>query len=66
MPKIEVKTPFKFAIDGIRVIEIQPGVQDVDDAIAEVALEAGWAVAAGAPEPKKIANKAHKRAPEVG
>ena len=38
-PIIDVKKPFKVAVDsGNRVIEIEPGEHDVDDRIAEIAV----------------------------
>lgn len=65
MPKIEVLTPFRFAVDGVRIIEIAPGVQDVADDVAQVAIAAGWATDASAPS-AKVSNKARTKVPEVG
>ena len=39
MPRILVTTGFKFAVDGLHVIEVEPGEQDVSERCAEVAVE---------------------------
>lgn len=59
MPRILVTAAFKFAVDGLHVIEVAPGEQDVSERCAEVAVDhlkvasrldgAGPAVEASAP-----------------
>lgn len=59
MPRILVTEGFKFAVDGLHVIEVAPGEQDVSERCAEVAVDhlkvasrldgAGPAVEASAP-----------------
>ena len=39
MPRILVTATFKFAVDGLHVIEVEPGEQDVSERCAEVAVE---------------------------
>ena len=39
MPRILVIAAFKFAVDGLHVIEVEPGEQDVSERCAEVAVE---------------------------
>lgn len=39
MPRILVTTGFKFAVDGLHVIEVAPGEQDVSERCAEVAVD---------------------------
>ena len=39
MPRILVTAGFKFAVDGLHVIEIAPGEQDVSERCAEVAVD---------------------------
>jgi hypothetical protein len=39
MPRILVTAAFKFAVDGLHVIEVEPGEQDVSERCAEVAVE---------------------------
>ena len=56
-PLIDVKETFKVAVDnGNRVIEIEPGEHDVDDRIAEIAVNqfevAEFVQADNPPEPE--------------
>ena len=39
MPRILVTAGFKFAVDGLHVIEVEPGEQDVSERCAEVAVD---------------------------
>jgi hypothetical protein len=39
MPRILVTAAFKFAVDGLHVIEVEPGEQDVSERCAEVAVD---------------------------
>lgn len=39
MPRILVAAGFKFAVDGLHVIEVEPGEQDVSERCAEVAVD---------------------------
>lgn len=39
MPKINVRTPFDFAVDGLHVVTIEAGEQEVSDRCALVAIE---------------------------
>lgn len=39
MPRILVTEGFKFAVDGLHVIEVAPGEQDVSERCAEVAVD---------------------------
>lgn len=39
MPRILVTAAFKFAVDGLHVIEVAPGEQDVSERCAEVAVD---------------------------
>ena len=39
MPRILVTATFKFAVDGLHVIEVEPGEQDVSERCAEVAVD---------------------------
>lgn len=39
MPRILVTAGFKFAVDGLHVIEVAPGEQDVSERCAEVAVD---------------------------
>ena len=39
MPKINVQKPFDFAVDGLHVVTIEAGEQDVSERCAEVAVE---------------------------
>jgi hypothetical protein len=39
MPKINVQKPFDFAVDGLHVVTIEVGEQEVSDRCAEVAIE---------------------------
>lgn len=39
MPRILVIEGFKFAVDGLHVIEVEPGEQDVSERCAEVAVD---------------------------
>jgi len=62
---IQVVKPFKYAIDGVRVVEFSAGVQELDEAIAADAIAAGWAIDASAPKSKPVANKALRKAQEA-
>lgn len=39
MPKIIVKQAFPFAVDGLHVVTVEEGEQEVSDRCAEVAIE---------------------------
>lgn len=39
MPRILVTAGFKFAVDGLHVIEVAPGEQEVSERCAEVAVD---------------------------
>jgi len=39
MPRILVTKGFKFAVDGLHVIEVEPGEQDVSERCADVAVD---------------------------
>lgn len=39
MPRILVTAAFKFAVDGLHVIDIEPGEQDVSERCAKVAVD---------------------------
>lgn len=39
MPRILVTAAFKFAVDGLHVIEVEPGEQEVSERCAEVAVD---------------------------
>ena len=39
MPKINVQKPFDFAVDGLHVVTIEVGEQEVSERCAEVAIE---------------------------
>lgn len=48
--RINVTRPggFKYAFHGINVVEYAEGLRDVPQEVAELALQEGWCVAAGA------------------
>lgn len=52
--KIKVIKSFKFAEDGITVKTYEPGVHDVSDHVADIAIHEGWAQK---PRAKKKAKK---------
>jgi hypothetical protein len=58
--KITVLRPFSLKLDGVQHTH-DVGEAEVDDAVAEIALGAGWASVPAAPAP---ATKARKGAPE--
>ena len=67
-PLIDVKETFKVAVDnGNRVIEIEPGVCDVDDRIADIAinqLQVAELIQVDnppEPEPQKTKSKPHAK-----
>lgn len=41
--KIKVLKAFRFAEDGVTVTAYEPGVHEVPQAVADVALQEGWA-----------------------
>lgn len=43
MPKIIIKTPFRYAFRGCEVVEFTEGEQDVAEEVATLALAEGWA-----------------------
>lgn len=43
MVMIKVTKPFKFAIDGVRVVNYDKGEHEVNKECAEVACKEGWA-----------------------
>ena len=75
-PIIDVKKPFKVAVDsGNRVIEIEPGEHDVDDRIAEVAVNQLQVAELVQPDstpdpkptkPKPVKGKANDSIPDTG
>lgn len=48
MKTVRIKKRFPYAHDGCRIVHYEPGVQDVEDRVAEVALAEGWAEPAAA------------------
>ena len=51
--KIEFGRPYKFAHEGIRVVEYGPGVCDVPEVVGKQAIEGGAGKAAKDPPPAK-------------
>jgi hypothetical protein len=70
MPKIFVKKPFRFAVDGNHVIDVEDGEQEVTERCAKVALKEGWANAVkqgentGNPTKPPVDKKAAQAAPQ--
>lgn len=53
MPTIEIVKPFSHVVTGdVHGTQFEPGIQDVDDRTAEVAVNEGWAVPFNQPEPE--------------
>jgi hypothetical protein len=61
--KLNVKVPFTYVLDGTRH-GYDLGEHDVPDAMAEVAMGAGWASPVETKAAAPAANKARKAAPE--
>ena len=49
MPKITIKTPFRYAFRGCEVVEFNEGEQDVPEEVAALAIAEGWAENSEAP-----------------
>ena len=49
MPKITIKTPFRYAVGGCEVADFHEGGQDVPEEVAALAIAEGWAENSEAP-----------------
>ena len=49
MPKITIKTPFRYAFRGCEVADFHEGEQDVHEEVAALAIAEGWAENSEAP-----------------